>query len=153
MKKIIILIGLFALIGMGIAGYVYIQKNKISSSLSTPEFTAVTSTPIPTISLPPKEQQQQVIVNDQKTHEPLTLAIISPADKSTVKSATLVVKGKTSPKAEVFVNDSEGIADENGNFSLTITLDEGDNPVIVMANDAEGNVAEQDLNIIYDAGQ
>jgi cytoskeletal protein RodZ len=152
MKKILsLLIIVLLLIALCVVGIYYSQKKNTEvfqepASMSSP-------TPTPIISLPPKDVQQKVITQDEKSHKALTLTVTSPVDKSTVTKATLVVKGKTSPKAEVFVNDSEGVADANGNFSLNITLDEGDNPVIVMANDAAGNAAEQDLNITYNAGQ
>jgi hypothetical protein len=154
MKKIIIIAGIFILIGICVAGALYIQTKKITSTtLDSQENVTVPASPGTTISLPPKEQQQQVIMADEKKHEPLSLTIVSPANNSTVTNPKLIVKGKTAPGAEVFVNETEGVADVNGNFSLTISLDEGDNPVIVMANDADGNVAEQDLNIIYNAGE
>ncbi len=83
----------------------------------------------------------------------LTLSVTSPADRATVTSASLTVRGKTAPSAEVFVNDAETKADAAGNFSVRITLDEGENAVIVLVNDAEGRVAEKDLTITYNSGQ
>jgi hypothetical protein len=80
----------------------------------------------------------------------ISLIISSPSNGATVGNASLKVSGKTTAGAEVFVNESETKADANGNFSVTITLDEGDNYIIVMANDSDGNVAEAELTIIYD---
>lgn len=57
------------------------------------------------------------------------------------------VTGKTSPFAEVFINDQTVKADKDGNFSLKISLDEGENQVLVSANDSDGNVAEQNLTV------
>jgi hypothetical protein len=152
MKKILLIfIIVILLIILSVAGTYYSQQKKAEVFTEPASMSSPTATPV--ISMPPKEEQQKVITKDEKTHTVLTLTVTSPADKSTVMKPALVVKGKTSPKAEVFVNESEGVADGSGNFSLTITLDEGDNPVIVMANDADGNVAEKDMNITYDAGQ
>ena len=81
----------------------------------------------------------------------MTLTISSPTDGTTVTSASVVIKGKTRANAEVFVNDVETKADANGNFSVTLTLDEGDNPIVVSANDADGNVAEKELIVYYNA--
>ena len=76
------------------------------------------------------------------TASSLTLSVASPTDGSQVTSPTVIVKGKTLPNAEVFVNDVSGIADTDGNFSIATTLDEGENTVIIGVNDADGNVAE-----------
>ena len=83
----------------------------------------------------------------------LSLTISTPVDGATVKSSSIVVKGKTKAHAEVFVNDAETKADANGNFSVAMTLDEGDNPIVVSANDADGNVAEKELIVYYESGQ
>jgi hypothetical protein len=81
------------------------------------------------------------------------LSVTSPADKSTVTSPTVTVRGKTAPNADVFVNDAEAKADANGSFAVSVTLDEGENPIVISVNDADGNYAEQELSVTYDAGQ
>lgn len=58
-----------------------------------------------------------------------------------------LVTGQTKANAEVFINDQMVKADAQGNFSLKLILDEGENIVIVSANDSDGNVVEQNLNI------
>ena len=83
----------------------------------------------------------------------ISLTIASPINGATVTTASVVVRGKTKPNAEVFVNDETTVADTTGNFSVTLTLDEGDNPIVVSANDADGNVAEKELIVNYDSGQ
>lgn len=85
--------------------------------------------------------------------ENIILTVTSPVDNATVNSKTLVVKGKTKSKAEVFVNETETFADVNGNFSVNIQLDEGENYLLVLANDEDGNTLEQELMVTYDAGQ
>lgn len=82
----------------------------------------------------------------------ISLTISSPVNGATVTTATIVVRGKTKPNAEVFVNDEAIIADTAGNFSVTLALDEGDNPIVISANDADGNVAEKELIVNYDSG-
>lgn len=76
--------------------------------------------------------------------------ILSPANQTVVGSPQLLIRGKTKPSAEVFINDKETIADADGNFATTLTLDEGENLIIVTANDAEGNVAEEELVVTYE---
>ena len=81
------------------------------------------------------------------TSSKMSLTVISPANGATLNSASVIVTGKTSPRAEVFINDKETKAGADGKFSLKITLDEGQNVVVVMANDEAGNVVEQDISV------
>jgi hypothetical protein len=77
----------------------------------------------------------------------ISLVVTSPQDGSTLSSTNVTVKGKTSPNADVFVDDQSGKADASGNFAISIGLDEGQNQIVVSANDSVGNAAEQDLNV------
>lgn len=83
----------------------------------------------------------------------MTLTVTSPANGATVTSTRLTIQGKTKAGADVFINDLETKADAGGNFSVTLTLDQGDNPIVVSANDADGNVAEKELTVYYESGQ
>lgn len=85
------------------------------------------------------------------TSDKISLSISSPANGATLSSAKVTVSGKTSPNAEVFINDQSTTADASGNFSLNLTLDEGSNNLVVSANDAEGNVAEQNLTVTVES--
>ena len=92
--------------------------------------------------------------NNQSSYQSnLTLELTSPKDGSTVTSPTISVTGKTSADADVFVNDKELKADSSGNFSTTITLDEGQNSIVVVANDTNGNSAEKQVNVILESTQ
>jgi cytoskeletal protein RodZ len=75
------------------------------------------------------------------------LTVRSPVSGTTQSSKSLTVKGKTTAGAEVFVNDTEGKANTNGDFSINITLDEGENTVLVIANDSAGNSLEKELTV------
>lgn len=79
----------------------------------------------------------------------IALTVSSPGNNTTVSSPALTVRGKTVAGAEVFVNDAEGVADASGNFSVTVNLDEGENYILVVVNDAAGNYSEKELTIIY----
>ena len=87
---------------------------------------------------------------DQKNDE-IPLDISSPKDKATVNSSKIQVKGKTAPKAEVTVNDLDLKADVSGNFSTTLNLDEGENYIVITAASQEGNFAEKELTVNYQA--
>ena len=102
-------------------------------------------TPAPGKTPSPTAQGSQQVGN--VTSSKMSLTVISPANGATLNSASVIVTGKTSPRAEVFINDKETRAGADGKFSLKITLDEGQNVVVVMANDEAGNVVEQDISV------
>ena len=83
----------------------------------------------------------------------LPLSVVQPQNGITVKSAQIQVIGKTAPNAEIFVNDKETVADAKGNFSVAFTLEDGENYILVGANDAKGNFAEQELSVTFANGQ
>jgi hypothetical protein len=106
----------------------------------------INATPVGQIATPsgsPQPTQGTGSVTSAK----ISLTITSPKDGSTLDSTNAVVKGKTSPNADVFVNDQSGKADASGDFSISIGLDEGSNVIVVSANDSSGNATQQDLNV------
>lgn len=83
----------------------------------------------------------------------LPLQIREPLPGATMSESRLVVKGKTSARADVFLNDQEAKADANGNFSIAVTLDEGDNTLVIVVTDQEGNFAEREITVTYTPGE
>lgn len=79
---------------------------------------------------------------------PLPLTVISPQDTSVVSSPTLSLRGQTAPGADVAVNDLDLKADANGNFSTTLTLDEGENYILIVAS-SENGAAEWQATVTY----
>lgn len=80
----------------------------------------------------------------------IALEVTSPQASSTINTSSVLVQGKTSPLADVFVNDIETKADNSGNFSVNLNLDEGENNITVLTNDSEGNFAEKELIVSYE---
>lgn len=91
------------------------------------------------------------VQNVESTNQ-IGLSVSQPNNGIVVTTSHITVTGKTVPNAEVAVNDIDMRADSQGNFSTAITLDEGENTIIVMANDAQGNSAEKDITVTYDTG-
>ncbi len=95
----------------------------------------------------------------QKNEDPITaeytngisLDVFQPQHASTVTNPTITVKGKTAPLADVFINEAEMKADTQGYFSTNLTLDEGENPIVIVVNDESGNSAEKELVVTYEA--
>jgi hypothetical protein len=77
----------------------------------------------------------------------LILEIIEPKENVTYNNPSIKVSGKTSAYAEVYVNDIQTKADEKGYFSLNYNLDEGENLLIITANDQDGNYAEKEITV------
>ncbi len=94
---------------------------------------------------PPAAQQKNVIAPN-----PVLLNIASPIDKSIVKTPTVKVSGTTVPNAEVAINETNLKAGADGTFSTNLTLDEGENPIIIDAFDADGNSNSVEMTITYE---
>lgn len=84
----------------------------------------------------------------EKVTQGLSIQIIEPKEGvRIVSNQNFAIKGKAAPYAEVFVADRELRADAQGNFSTILTLDEGENVIVILANDENGNFAEETLII------
>ena len=75
------------------------------------------------------------------------LAVTQPADSSIVSVDRVEVKGHTSPGAVVSVNNEIAMADNQGIFTVTLTLEEGPNIIEIIASDEEGNEARTSLAV------
>lgn len=142
MKKIVIITILFlALVLVGIFGLSGMDKrlNQLKNpTLPSSQQTGESQTEVPSQVKTMGAAEASVIVQ-----------ITSPSDKTTLSSPYVTVRGKTLPLAEVFVNDNETKADADGNFSSSITLDEGENVIMVVANDSMGNAGEAEITVTY----
>lgn len=136
---------LFVCVLIGIIGFSYFNK-RLTESKNFKESTDIFSQTGKKILLLPSSES----ANMGAVESSLSLRVTSPSDKSAVTSPFITLRGKTVAQAEVFVNDVETTADPNGDFSVGLTLDEGENPIMVVANDASGNVGEVEITITYE---
>jgi hypothetical protein len=141
-----------ALIFIAILVYVFITKGfsgmGTGTSTSKMATTSSESNLLNTSSSPEPTQETGTVASDK-----ISLVVTSPADGETLSSTNVTIKGKTTPNADVFVNDQSGKADANGNFAIGVTLDEGSNQIVVSANDSVGNATDQDLNVTVSSFQ
>lgn len=98
----------------------------------------------------PSARSGQEITNNQETNK-MELEIISPGGVVNNKNVTL--KGATVPKAEVQVDDQELEADENGEFETKLDLDEGENEIVVTANDDSGESVVKSVKVTYEPAE
>jgi hypothetical protein len=73
----------------------------------------------------------------------ISLKIISPLDGEDIDGDVVTVKGQTAPGAVVNVNEETDIADDNGFFNITISLEMGINAIDVFATNEDGDQAEE----------
>lgn len=77
------------------------------------------------------------------------LEINEPADNSTTHNLEIKVKGSTDKEVYIRVNDLPVIVDANGSFETSVRLKDGDNQIIVFAQDIAGNIETKSLKITY----
>ena len=103
------------------------------------------------------EEKESEITPTPTQQEKLPLTITSPENNALVNQEKLEIVGKTSPKAVVAISYEEGEkimeADENGNFSVEITLVGGGNEISISAFDTEGNEVNKSLNLVYSTAE
>lgn len=148
MKKylIFVFLAVFLLIG----GYFFYQKNtlfekNIQNKINQLK-TNINKKPIKDESILENRKDQEVMINEKQNQE-FFLEVDSPKDKQTFNQSVITVSGKTTKNSEVFVNDQETKSDDQGNFSLTYNLDEGENNLVIIANDDTGNYIEKELTV------
>jgi hypothetical protein len=82
------------------------------------------------------------------------LVVNSPEPNLLSKEAEIIVSGMSNPDSFIiiFVNDQEYItnADEAGNFSSKVKLEEGGNLLTVTSLDEDGRQVEKQLSVIYE---
>ena len=87
---------------------------------------------------------QAQTTNDNQS---IRLNLLQPLNKVVVNEKRFLLKGNTSPFADVFVNQQSLKADEQGNFSTLVNLEEGLNNLVVVVNDQKGNFSEKEIMV------
>lgn len=97
--------------------------------------------------LPKNEKKEAEQASQAQVGQKMFLEVSFPINGATFTSPTISVKGTTLPYAEIFINDVEAKADSSGNFSVNLTLEEGENLIYILANDSSGNFIEKELTV------
>lgn len=80
------------------------------------------------------------------------ISIESPEDGAEFYSRedrVIAVKGETEAQAKVYINDHLTYANDNGQFELNYSLDEGENQLEIKAVDQAGNQSQTELTVSY----
>ena len=110
--------------------------------------TTTPTPPPPTIVIP--EPPPTLAVADTPTPSTsFTVTLETPHDGETVNFTPLLVIGQTEANAIVSVNDTVGLANADGRFSLSVPLEEGPNVLEVIASNKSGEQAYVILTVLY----
>lgn len=99
-----------------------------------------------------KESDFSNILSVTYRNNPPSLSVDSPFDGQTFSGSNqqdITVKGKTDADVKVTVNGFWAISDDNGNYSYSMHLQNGDNQIKIVAVDSAGNQAEKDITIHF----
>lgn len=79
------------------------------------------------------------------------LEIDFPEDKASFSAADqeITIRGKTDPGNNVRINNFIAIVDSEGNFSYTYKLSEGENKLIITAENLAGRTIEKEITVSY----
>lgn len=143
-KEILIAIAIGFILGLVITFGIWTANKSLQQNTKTQKTDVSETQPIVTETLPTEEEQ-------------IPLTISFPEDNSLVDQEKIEVTGKTAAQATIVILYEEGEevfqADEEGEFSQEITLVGGANEIKITAFDAEGNEANQILNLVYSTAE
>lgn len=140
MNKTIIAIALLLVIGGGI--FLYTKERRQTSPQGTNK----------TAYQPTSESSSES--EESKINQGLTIKILEPREgQRIVANSNFLIKGQTAPNAEVFIADRETKANNQGIFSTNLTLEQGENIITILANDENGNFAEETLRITLQSAE
>lgn len=132
-KTCIVILAIIALMGILAAGCA------VESAMPSPSSPVIPSTPSPVSELLNSNTEDTA---SEILQSGVPLKVTEPADAAEINTTTIAVKGQTVPGAAVSVNDTTGIADSEGNFTITIGVVPGPNAVDVIATDDRGKQGE-----------
>jgi hypothetical protein len=82
---------------------------------------------------------------------PPGVSISSPIEGATVEQPTVSVSGMTEPGATLVVNGVVVAVNEDGTFSVEISLVEGETQIVATATDPAGNSASDSVTVTFDS--
>ncbi len=96
-----------------------------------------------------KESDYSQILNINYIDKAPSLDINYPQDGQTISKgdSPITVKGKTDPGVKVTINDFWAISNDDGSFSYSLSLHDGDNDIKIIATDDAGNQTTKEIKI------
>lgn len=88
----------------------------------------------------------EIIYDNEKP----SLTVDQPEDNKEVKDERkIIISGKTDSEATIYVNDMRLIIDSEGKFSSPYTLQDGENNLVIKAQDKAGNTTEISRKVTF----
>lgn len=144
MKKIIFI---FLILIVAYFSYYFYQQREIPLLKKGFLPAGVKNQELISITTQPTKINQNETSPQDKSQKEFFLEIDYPTNGITVNQSTITLTGKTVPGAEIFINDIQLRAKSDGLFSATINLEEGENVLIVIADDDQGNYLEKEITV------
>ncbi|MBI2022267.1 cadherin-like beta sandwich domain-containing protein [Candidatus Daviesbacteria bacterium] len=122
------------------------QTNFIDLALGTNNIYGITVSEDGGKSLPSKNIK--LIYNNEQPK----LEILEPSDQQLIKGGDKKVKvsGKTEPNNAVTINGIFTVVNSDGNFSYTVSLNDGDNTITIVSTNEVGNKTEVQKAVKYE---
>lgn len=114
-----------------------------------PIATEVPPTPLPPTIVIPPPAPTLAAANTPTPSSVFTVTVETPQDGETTRFSPLLVIGQTAPDAIVSANDTVGLANAEGRFSLSVPLEAGPNVLEVIASKSTGEQAYIILTVLY----
>ncbi len=86
-------------------------------------------------------------------NQPPSLDVSTPSDNSTVNTDSVQVQGTTDSETLVKVNDLPVVVDATGHFTTSVSLNQGQNQITIVAEDDAGNSAAKTITVTYNKSQ
>ena len=83
--------------------------------------------------------------------EPPKLEVNEPSDNQTFfgDNNTATIRGKTDPDTRVYINERLAIVENDGSFSYSLRLNEGEQTIVIQAIDIAGNKTEVEKKVTF----
>jgi hypothetical protein len=95
------------------------------------------------------KKKSEIFLISSKTSKPM-IEVTSPSDNSTTPQSNINIKGKTDTDVYLRINNLPAVVSSEGNFNQNIQLAEGENKILLLAEDSAGNIVELTLTVIYE---
>lgn len=96
-----------------------------------------------------KESEYSSIATIAYIDQPPTIEVSFPQDGQTISkdNRAITIRGKSNEGVKVTVNDFWAITKDDGSFSYSLSLQDGDNTIHIKATDAAGNETTKEVKV------
>jgi len=126
-----------------------LNATPVPAVTEAPIATEIPPTPLPPTIVIPPPAPTLAAANTPTPSAVFTVTVETPQDGETTRFSPLLVIGQTAPNAIVSANDTVGLTNAEGRFSLSVPLEAGPNVLEVIASKSTGEQAYVILTVLY----